>query len=127
MPELGAGYGVEREHARVRASDVHFAVVDDRLRLLSTLLLAAKAERPDGHQIGNVGRVDLVGGAVALAARAHAPGQYVAAGGRVGLDHRVGDPGAGPVVSSQPLQTAKTAAATFVRLTIHLSLLGYIE
>ena len=126
MPELGAGLGIEREHARVRACDIHLAVVDDRLRLLPALLLTIETERSDGQQIGNVGRVDLVGGAVALAARAHAPGQYVAAGGRVGLDHRVGDPGAGPVVSSQPLQTAKTAAATFVRLFIHLSLLGYI-
>jgi hypothetical protein len=90
LPQLGAGGGIEREDARVGRRHEHLAVVDQRLRLLTALLLAAEGEGPGRHQPGRIAHVDLLERRMALALRAQAPGQHFLAGLGRGLDHLLG-------------------------------------
>jgi hypothetical protein len=69
LPDLPAGGDVDR-HSRLGISNVHHAVVDDRLRLLAPTVV--EAETPHRHQALDGLLVDLVERAVALLVIAHA-------------------------------------------------------
>ena len=79
-PQALAGLGIEGEDPRVGAGDVDDAVVDDRLRLLSTLLLVAERVRPGRGQLEHVLVVDRRQWAPALGVGAHAVLQHVVGG-----------------------------------------------
>ncbi|MNT19263.1 hypothetical protein D3C72_1545170 [compost metagenome] len=64
--------------------------MDQRLRFLPALLLAAKRERPRRHQLPDVLRIDARQRGIALALRAHAPRQHIAGALCVVLDHGIG-------------------------------------
>lgn len=59
LPQLLAGLGADCVDTRIRSRHEHFAVMDQRLRFLAALLLAAEGERPSWNQLGNRVGVDL--------------------------------------------------------------------
>ena len=91
LPQLLAGLGVQCIDTRVRRSDEHAAVMDQRLRFLSALLFAAEREGPGRHEARHGLGVDLRKRREALALRAHAPRQHVVGRLAVVVDHGVGD------------------------------------
>ncbi len=95
FPELLAGLGVKGVDARVGGRDIHHAVIDQRLRLLAALLLAAKRHRPDRCQALDAVGVDVAERRIALALGTQAPAEHVVGGGGVLGDHLVVDLGTG--------------------------------
>ncbi len=72
LPELLAGFDVNRVHPRIRTGDIHHAIIDQRLGFLSTLLFSSKAKRPGRHKTFDVFLVQCVKRAIALKVAAHA-------------------------------------------------------
>ena len=94
LPELFAGFDIQRIDARVRAGDKHLAVVHQRLALLTTLLFPTKRHGPHRHQTVDVIGIDVFERRVALTFRAQAGDEHVVGALRIVLDHRVGHLGA---------------------------------
>ena len=91
LPQLTARARIDGEHPRVGRGDVHHAVLDHRLRLLATLLLAAEGHGPHRAQLLDVLLVEDVQRAVALALQAEAIGDDLVGGGGVLENLGVGD------------------------------------
>ena len=79
-PQALAAARVQRHEARVRGGDVDHAVVDQRLRLLAALLLAAEGVAPRRNKACHVLGVQRLQRAVALGRQPQSIGQHVFGG-----------------------------------------------
>lgn len=77
LPDFLAGLGVNCPHAAIGTGDVHHAILDQRLCLLTPHLLAAERHCPRGNEARNGILIDFVERAVALALGAKAIGDDI--------------------------------------------------
>ncbi len=91
LPQFLAGARIDGEHPRVGGGHVHHAVLDHRLGLLATLLLATEGHGPDRAQVLDVVGIEDIQRTVALALQPHAVGDDLVGGFTVVEDFLIGD------------------------------------